>query len=65
MDAINTILKKYALEGGFVEQIKYSLGKQMVSSDIVGTSAAAFYDSKATTVSNKGKNIILYNLVLQ
>ncbi len=49
-DAINTILKKYALEGDLVEQIKYSLSKEMVSSDIVGTSAPAIYDSKATIV---------------
>ncbi len=60
IDGINTILKKYALEGDLVEQIKYSLSKEMVSSDIVGTSAPSIYDSKATIVSNNGKNIILY-----
>ena len=60
LDAINTILKKYALEGELVEQIKYSLSKEMVSSDIIGTSAPAIYDSKATIVSDNGKNIILY-----
>jgi len=60
LDAINTILKKYALEGDLVEQIKYSLSKEMVSSDIIGTSAPAIYDSKATIVSDNGKNIILY-----
>lgn len=59
-DGINTILKKYALEGDLVEQIKYSLSKEMVSSDIVGTSAPAIYDSKATIVANNGKNIVLY-----
>ncbi len=60
LDGINTILKKYALEGDLVEQIKYSLNKEMVSSDIVGTSAPAIYDSKATIVANNGKNLILY-----
>lgn len=60
LDGINTILKKYALEGDLVEQIKYSLSKEMVSSDIVGTSAPAIYDSKATIVSDNGKNLILY-----
>ena len=59
-DGLNTILKKYALEGDLVEQIKYSLNKEMVSSDIVGTSAPSIYDSKATIVSNSGKNIVLY-----
>ncbi len=60
LSSINTILKKYALEGDLVEQIKYSLSKEMVSSDIVGTSAPSIYDSKATIVSDNGKNIVLY-----
>ncbi len=60
LDGINTILKKYALEGDLVEQIKYSLSKEMVSSDIVGTSAPSIYDSMATIVSDNGKNIVLY-----
>ncbi|MCL4113531.1 UNVERIFIED_CONTAM: hypothetical protein GTU68_011183 [Idotea baltica] len=60
LSSINTILKKYALEGDLVEQIKYSLSKEMVSSDIVGTSAPSIYDSKATIVTKNGKNIILY-----
>ena len=60
LSGINTILKKYALEGDLVEQIKYSLAKEMVSSDIVGTSAPSIYDSRATIVSNNGKNLILY-----
>ncbi|MDT0607245.1 glyceraldehyde-3-phosphate dehydrogenase [Croceitalea rosinachiae] len=58
--AINTILKKYALEGDLVEQIKYSLSNELVSSDIVGTTAPSIYDSKATIVSTDGKNIVLY-----
>jgi len=60
LDALNTILKKYALEGDLVEQIKYSLSNELVSSDIVGTSAPSIYDSKATIVSPDGKNVILY-----
>ncbi|AKA33704.1 glyceraldehyde-3-phosphate dehydrogenase [Flagellimonas lutaonensis] len=59
-EAVNTILKKYALEGDLVEQIKYSLSNELVSSDIVGTSAPAIYDSKATLVSGDGKNVVLY-----
>ena len=59
-EAVNTILKKYALEGDLVEQIKYSLSNELVSSDIVGTSAPAIYDSKATIVSGDGKNVVLY-----
>ncbi len=58
--AINTIIKKYALEGDLVEQIKYSLNNELVSSDIVGTSSPSVYDSNATIVSDDGKNMILY-----
>jgi len=52
---LNNILKKYALEGELVEQIKYSLDNELVSSDIVGTNAPAIFDSKATIVSADGK----------
>ncbi|QLG43875.1 glyceraldehyde-3-phosphate dehydrogenase [Costertonia aggregata] len=59
-EAINTIVKKYALEGDLVEQVKYSLSNELVSTDIVGTSAPSIYDSTATLVSKDGKNIVLY-----
>ena len=58
--AVNDIMKHYALEGELVEQIKYSLNNELVSSDIVGTSAPAIFDSNATIVSADGKNIVLY-----
>jgi glyceraldehyde 3-phosphate dehydrogenase len=58
--AVNAIMKKYALEGELVEQIKYSLNNELVSSDIIGTSAPSIYDSNATIVSADGKNIVLY-----
>jgi glyceraldehyde 3-phosphate dehydrogenase len=57
---INAIMKKYALEGELVEQIKYSLNNELVSSDIIGTSAPSIYDSNATIVSEDGKNVVLY-----
>lgn len=60
VEEVNNIMKKYALEGELVEQIKYSLNNELVSSDIVGTSAPAIYDSNATIVSGDGKNIVLY-----
>ena len=59
-DTVNTLLKKYALEGDLVEQIKYSLCNELVSSDIVGASAPSIYDSKATLVSKDGKQLVLY-----
>ncbi len=57
---INEMMKKYALEGALVEQIKYSLDNELVSSDIVGSSAPAIFDSKATIASESGKNVVLY-----
>jgi len=60
LNGVHTILKKYALEGDLVEQIKYELSDELVSSDIVGSSAPSIYDSKATIVRKDGKNVILY-----
>jgi glyceraldehyde 3-phosphate dehydrogenase len=60
IENINNIMKKAALEGDLVEQIKYSLNNELVSSDIIGTSAPAIYDSNATIVSADGKSIVLY-----
>lgn len=57
---INEIMKHYALEGELVEQIKYSMNNELVSSDIVGTAQPSIYDSNATIVSADGKNIVLY-----
>jgi len=60
VDSINAVLKKYALEGDLVEQIKYSLDNELVSSDIIGSSAPSIYDSKATIANAEGNNVILY-----
>lgn len=59
-ETVNTTVKKYALEGDLVEQIKYSLNNELVSSDIIGTAAPAIFDSNATIVTNDGKNMVLY-----
>ena len=53
-------LKQHALEGPLVEQIKYELSDELVSSDIVGSSAPAIFDCKATIVRDSGKNVVLY-----
>ncbi|WP_299017864.1 glyceraldehyde-3-phosphate dehydrogenase [uncultured Polaribacter sp.] len=57
-ERINAIVKKYALEGELVEQIKYSLDNELVSSDIIGTTAPSIFDSKATIVNNE--TIVIY-----
>ncbi|RZS92634.1 glyceraldehyde-3-phosphate dehydrogenase [Aquimarina brevivitae] len=59
-ESMNEAIKKYALEGNLVEQIKYSLDNELVSSDIVGSSAPSIFDSNATIVDNNGKNVVLY-----
>jgi glyceraldehyde 3-phosphate dehydrogenase len=60
VEGMNTIKKKYALEGDLVEQIKYEMSDELVSSDIVGSSAPSIYDSKATIIRKDGKNVVLY-----
>ena len=60
VEKLNATLKKYALEGDLVEQIKYSLNNELVSSDIVGSSAPSIFDSNATIVAKDGKNIVIY-----
>ena len=57
---VNKIMKNAALNGPLVEQINYSISNELVSTDIVGNSAPAVYDSPATIVSKDGKNVILY-----
>lgn len=60
LNKINNLIKGAALSGNLVEQIKYELNNELVSSDIVGCTAPAIYDSKATIVRSDGKNIIIY-----
>ena len=57
---LNAIIKKYAMQGDLVEQIQYSINNELVSSDIVGTSAPSIYDSNATIVAKNGKSVVLY-----
>lgn len=59
-EGINQTLKKYALEGDLVEQIKYSIDNELVSSDIIGSNAPSIFDSNATIVDEGGKNAVLY-----
>ena len=60
VDAINDLLKEEALNGNLMEQIKFSNNDELVSSDIVGTTAASVVDAPATIVSADGKNAIIY-----
>jgi len=60
VDEVNEIVKKAALEGGLVNQIKYEIDPELVSNDIIGNICCSVYDSNATIVSNDKKNIVLY-----
>ena len=57
---LNEIMRKAALTGDLVEQIKYSMSNELVSSDIVGASTPSVFDSPATIVDPDGKNLVLY-----
>ena len=59
-EEVNAAMKKYALEGELVTQIKYALSNELVSSDIVGSSAPSIFDSNATIVTEDGKDIVIY-----
>ena len=55
---LNSLMKHHALKGDLVEQIKYSIDKELVSSDIIGTTAPSIYDSEATIANNE--TVVLY-----
>ena len=57
-DALNAMIKYNALEGHLVEQIQYAMSNELVSSDIIGTTAPAIFDSKAT-ITDKD-TVVLY-----
>ena len=59
-EGLNTALKAAAFSGPLVEQIKYSVSPELVSSDIVGDSCCSIFDSEATIVHSDGKNVVLY-----
>ena len=57
---VNEIIRKAALEGGLVNQIKYEIDPELVSNDIIGNTCCSVFDSQATIVSKDKKNIVLY-----
>ena len=60
IDEINNTIREAALNGKLVEQIKYSNNDELVSSDIIGTTAASVLDAPATIVDESGLNAVLY-----
>ncbi len=60
LDEVNQMVKKYAMEGDLVNQIKYSIEEELVSNDIIGNTCCSVFDSHATIASDDKKNIVLY-----
>lgn len=60
LEELNGLVKAAALDGRLTEQIKYSTSEELVSSDIIGTTAASVYDAPATIVAPDGNNVVLY-----
>lgn len=60
-EKLNELLKKAALEGDLVNQIKYEISNELVSNDIIGNVCASVFDSNATIVSEDGLNCVLYS----
>ena len=60
VEEINEIVRRAALQGRLVNQIKYEYDPELVSNDIIGNTCCAVFDSNATIVSKYKKNIVLY-----
>lgn len=60
VEGVNEALRQASLQGDLVEQIKYSMSNELVSSDIVGNSCPSVFDAPATIVDKEGKNMVLY-----
>ena len=57
---INNSMREAALKGSLVNQINYQIDPELVSTDIIGNSCCAVYDSQATIVSDDGEDVVLY-----
>jgi glyceraldehyde 3-phosphate dehydrogenase len=57
---VNATIKEAALNGDLVNQIKYSIENELVSSDIVGDTCCSIFDSPATIISLDKKSVVLY-----
>ncbi|MCO6498393.1 MAG: glyceraldehyde-3-phosphate dehydrogenase [Chitinophagaceae bacterium] len=60
VEDVNNAVKDEALNGKLINQIYYSVDDELVSTDIIGNTCCAVFDSPATLVSNDKKNVVLY-----
>jgi len=57
---INAAMRDAALHGNLVNQINYQVEPDLVSTDIIGNTCCAVYDSNATLCTDDGKDVVLY-----
>jgi len=57
---INAVMREAALRGNLVNQINYQVEPDLVSTDIIGNSCCAVYDSNATICTDEGNDVVLY-----
>lgn len=60
VEAINEMMHQASLHGDLVEQIKYSISREFVSSDVIGAAAASVFDAPSTKVGNNGNSVTVY-----
>lgn len=60
VEEVNALLRHASLHGNLVEQIKYSISKEFVSSDVIGSPEASVFDAPSTKVGNNGKTVTVY-----
>ena len=60
LEDVQNSLRSAALDGDLVNQIYYSINKELVSNDIIGNECCAVFDAPATIVHPGGKNVVLY-----
>ncbi|MCD4736133.1 MAG: type I glyceraldehyde-3-phosphate dehydrogenase, partial [Bacteroidales bacterium] len=59
-DEVIELLRHAALQGDYVEEIRFSASNESVSSDFIGDPVTSIFDSPSTQVSADGKNVLLY-----
>tara|TARA_B100001758_G_scaffold247942_1_gene268822 strand:- start:29361 stop:30800 length:1440 start_codon:yes stop_codon:yes gene_type:complete len=57
---MNSTMRDAALKGNLVNQINYQVDPDLVSSDIIGNTCCAIFDSNATIVTEEGNDVVLY-----
>jgi glyceraldehyde 3-phosphate dehydrogenase len=60
VEDLNNTIREAALRGSLVNQINYQVDPELVSTDIIGNTCCAVYDSKATIVTKDGEDVVLY-----